>query len=103
MPRGAAQRRYGAVDAAYDEACLFDNDRIDAIAAEIETALGRELPELVPSVKGAVEKFVAAKWSDIEFIARALGKLETLTSRRPMRWPPSSDQRKRGSDRAMRR
>jgi hypothetical protein len=44
---GAAQRRYGAVDAAYDEACLFDNVRIDAVAAEIESALGRKLPPQV--------------------------------------------------------
>jgi hypothetical protein len=68
---GAAQRRYGAVDAAYDEACLFDDDRIDDIAAEIEAALGRALPKLIPSVKDAAEKFVAANWSDIEFIARS--------------------------------
>jgi hypothetical protein len=78
---GAAQRKFGAVDATYDEACLFDNDRIDAIAAETETAIGRELPDLIPSVKDAAEKFVAAKWSDIEFIAHALGTLGTVDER----------------------
>ena len=78
---GAAQRKFGAVDATYDEACLFDNDRIDAIAAEIETAVGRKLPKLIPSVRAAAEKFVAAKWSDIEFIAHALGKLGTVDER----------------------
>ena len=78
---GAAQRKFGALDDSYDEACLFDNDRIDAIAAEIETAVGRKLPELIPSVRAAAEKFVAAKWSDIEFIAHALGKLGTVDER----------------------
>ena len=63
---------------AYDEACLFDNDRIDAIAVEIETAVARKLPELIPSVRAAAEKFVAANWSDIEFIARGLSRLRSV-------------------------
>jgi len=75
---GAAQRKFGAVGDAYDEARLFDNDRIDAIAVEIETAVGRKLPELIPSVRAAAEKFVAANWSDIEFIARGLSRLRSV-------------------------
>src|SRR5262249_39292201 len=70
-----AQRKFGAVNAYYEHGCLDDDRQIDEMAHKI-TRSNADADRLIDTVHREAERLVNERWDDIEFIVRALGKLD---------------------------
>jgi hypothetical protein len=70
----AAQRRFGATDAHYEEACRDDDRQIREMAEKLAKT-HRDVERIIGAVQREAEKLVARHWGDILYIKGALRQL----------------------------